>query len=118
MKNVADFVEKNGKTVRENNKNKQHALPLGSLVEILPDSSRDEDSGLRLYVVGHGRDCDQTPLYNLSFRKNAQLEMEKYEEEFKSLPEGQDRQIAKVFYLRAEGSIYFNLGESSLKLIK
>mgnify|MGYP006895450085 CR=1 FL=1 len=114
--NVADIVEKNGKTVRENNSERKHIIPIGSLVEILPDE--DEEAGLRLYVVGHSRDCDQTPLYNLSFRKDAQVEMERYNSELQSLPAGQDRSIAQFFYLKASGSIYFNLSEESLKVIK
>lgn len=116
--NVADIVEKNGKTVRENNSERKHIIPIGSLVEILPDHDEDEEAGLRLYVVGHSRDCDQTPLYNLSFRKDAQVEMEKHKSEFHSLPAGQDREIEKILYIKTEGSIYFSLSEESLKVIK
>ena len=35
------------------------AIPIGTLVEL--------DNGVRLFVVYHGRDCDQTPLYYLSY---------------------------------------------------
>lgn len=46
---------------------KTHAFPLLTLVELGADSdgSRITD-GLRLYVQGHHRDCDGTPLYALT----------------------------------------------------
>jgi len=56
---VSDIVEKNGKTVRENNLLLKHKLPIGSLVEI-------KNTGVRLFIVAHHRDCDGTPLYMLS----------------------------------------------------
>ena len=58
----SEIVEANGKTIRENNMEKGHNIPLQSLVETA--------EGLRLYVVMHGRDCDGTPLYWLSFQKD------------------------------------------------
>jgi hypothetical protein len=38
-----------------------HTLPLGTFVEILPDEDLPCESGVRLYVVRHHRDCDGTP---------------------------------------------------------
>ena len=66
---VADIVNtETGKTAREENEAKQHAIPLGTLVEII--SSDDERfAGVRLYVVHHHRDCDGTPLYAMTFDK-------------------------------------------------
>lgn len=60
-----------GKSYREVNLEKQHNIPVGKLVEI--DMGLDEDdyaydekyAGMRLFVVGHHRDCDGTPLYSL-----------------------------------------------------
>lgn len=46
-----------GRTYREINSEKQHAIPKGSLVET-PD-------GARAFVSEHTRDCDMTPLYSL-----------------------------------------------------
>jgi hypothetical protein len=46
---------------REVNSGRVHTIPIGSLVEL--------ESGARLFVVHHGRDCDQTPLYYLSSYK-------------------------------------------------
>ena len=57
---IADLVnQESGKTYREENAELQHNIPIGSLVEIEPD-------GVRLFVVYHARDCDETPLYSLA----------------------------------------------------
>jgi hypothetical protein len=56
---IADLMNrKTGKTYREENAEKCHSIPVGTLVEL--------ENGVRLFVVHHGRDCDQTPLYYLS----------------------------------------------------
>lgn len=58
--NIADIVnDETGKTYRQENAEKQHAIPVGSLVEVEWDKTR-------LFVVSHERDCDQTPLYSLA----------------------------------------------------
>jgi hypothetical protein len=51
-----------GKTYREQNAEKVYNVPIGALVEI--------DTGVRLFVVYHARDCDQTPLYCLAADAN------------------------------------------------
>ena len=56
--NIADLDSGNGKTYREINNEKNHGMPIGQLVEI--------DSGVRLFISRHKRDCDGTPLYVLS----------------------------------------------------
>jgi len=61
---VADVVENNGLTIRENNMKTEHKIPLGSLVEV--NIPYIEEHGVRLFVVSHERDCDGTPLYTLS----------------------------------------------------
>ncbi len=71
---VADIVNKaNGLTVREENMQMQHGIPLWALVEIKQfdmeepeDSEYNQHTGLRLFVCGHTRDCDGTPLYTLT----------------------------------------------------
>lgn len=58
---VADLVDPKdpaGRTYREVNAEQRHAIPLGALVE--------HESGFRLFVVHHGRDCDDEPLYWLA----------------------------------------------------
>lgn len=64
---VCDYVNpKTGKTYREENAGEKHNIPIGTLVEILPDEYNDDPlAGTRLFVVLHNRDCDQTPLYSL-----------------------------------------------------
>ena len=57
----------NGKTIRENNLELKHDIPLGTLVEINCDDI--DEHGLRLFVGAHGRDCDGLPLYSLTFDK-------------------------------------------------
>lgn len=49
-----------GKTWKEKNLEMNHSFPLKSLVEF-------KDSGIRLLVCGHRRDCDGTPLYCLTW---------------------------------------------------
>ena len=67
--NIADCVNSDdpqGRTYRQINAEKVHNIPIGALVEVNhgPDDSSPSD-GVRLFVVHHGRDCDQTPLYEL-----------------------------------------------------
>jgi len=76
--NIADLKNtETGKTYREENNAKSHNIPLGTLVEVDFDDSYLESpkKGLRLFVVGHDRDCDGTPLYSLSFNKNWKSDM-------------------------------------------
>lgn len=69
----SELVEANGKTIRENNLERTHQLPLGALVEINAPEVKDHH-GLRLWIVAHMRDCDGTPLYGLSFEIPERLE--------------------------------------------
>lgn len=66
----SDIVEDNGKTIRENNLEKQHDLPVGTLVEVKYDEFHGDGAcskvHARLWVALQGRDCDGTPLYWLS----------------------------------------------------
>ena len=71
--NISDLTNpESGKSYREENNEKTHNIPLGTLVEIDFDDSYLETpvKGLRLFVVSHDRDCDGTPLYSLSFNKD------------------------------------------------
>lgn len=70
---IHDIVEENGRTVRENNLDREHAIPLGTLVEIVPEDdewAEEEYDGVRLYVVKHTRDCDGSPLYSLAPKRS------------------------------------------------
>ena len=64
-----DTVEANSRTIKENNLEKRHNIPIDSLVEVKFD---DWFGGgacwkvhARLWVDAHTRDCDGTPLYTL-----------------------------------------------------
>lgn len=59
--NVADLIDPSDtqrRSFREVNREKTHKINIGELVEL--------DSGARAFVVKHGRDCDETPLYSLA----------------------------------------------------
>lgn len=58
ISDLRDPADPQGRSYREVNAAKIHKYPLGALVEL--------DHGVRLWVVHHARDCDQTPLYCLS----------------------------------------------------
>ena len=58
-----------GRTYAEINLEKKHNIEIGTLVEL--------ESGVRLFVVSHNRDCDETPLYYLSMEKNDTEEEQK-----------------------------------------
>jgi hypothetical protein len=63
---VSDIInQQTGKTFEQENLEKVHNIPLSSLVE-LPNRTR-------LYVVGHIRDCDGSPLYRLAAFLDAPL---------------------------------------------
>jgi hypothetical protein len=58
--NVADLTvhgDPQARTYRQVNADKTHTIPLGTLVEL--------DTGERLRVMLHTRDCDMTPMYSL-----------------------------------------------------
>jgi hypothetical protein len=64
---IGDIVEENGKTIRQNKMALTHNIPLGTFVEVEYDENDASASeGQRLYVQGHNRDCDGTPLYSLT----------------------------------------------------
>lgn len=66
----SSIVEKNGKTVRENNMEVGHNIPIDTLVEVKYDTWHGNGAcskvHARLFVVGHDRDCDGSPLYCLA----------------------------------------------------
>lgn len=56
--NMADLQDPQGRSYRQVNAERQHTIPIGTLVEL--------SNGARAFVVCYGRDCDQTPLYYVS----------------------------------------------------
>lgn len=71
---LSDVVAENGKTIRENNLEKTHNIPIGTLVEVKHSEWHGDGACSlyheRLWVVSHDRDCDGTPLYSLCHRQN------------------------------------------------
>ena len=61
---LKDSNDPHGRSYKEVNAEKTHAIPLGTLVEIACE--RHPSNGARAFVVSHERDCDMTPLYSLS----------------------------------------------------
>ena len=66
----SDIVEENGKTIRENNLEIKHNIPIGALVEFKVSEWHGKGAcqviHARHWVVSHDRDCDGTLLYSLS----------------------------------------------------
>jgi hypothetical protein len=70
LADLVDPLDPEGRTFREVNKTMPHNIPLGVLVEVKWDEwfggGACQKVHARLWVVGHDRDCDGTPLYTLS----------------------------------------------------
>jgi len=68
--NFKNIIEENGKTIEQNNLEKQHKYSVGQLVEVKYDEWGCDGSceivHARLWIVSLDRDCDGTPLYSLS----------------------------------------------------
>lgn len=109
---VSEIVESNGKTIRQNNMELQHNIPLGALVEV--NYEYGDMNGVRLFVVNHSRDCDGTPLYDLSFDVNAQKDYDQHEAEKDEL-----RQSGLYPFLHGIdcGRIKRHYGEECLKVV-
>lgn len=60
---VHNQMAPNGKTIRQNNLEIMHTIPLGTLVEV--DLHYNESHGVRMFVCEHTRDCDGEPMYAL-----------------------------------------------------
>lgn len=58
----------NGLTIRENNLQQTHGIPLFSMVRINGVSGYENAT---MFVVSHSRDCDGTPLYDLAKTRNS-----------------------------------------------
>lgn len=102
-----DMREENGRTIRENNLAVQHKIPIGTLVEVKYSNWFGDGScqvvHARLWVIGHGRDCDGTPLYTLASKK-------------KSAVDEVTAEFGKLFAEFTCGVVH-NLGEESLSVM-
>lgn len=54
-------------TFKDENMKIGHDIPIGALVE-------ENDSGIRMFVAAHRRDCDGTPLYSLSAYQDSETQ--------------------------------------------
>jgi hypothetical protein len=67
---VSGVKEMNGKTIRQNNLERRHTLPLDTLVEldlvVSYANGTTTEGRVQMYVFSHDRDCDGTPLYGLA----------------------------------------------------
>ena len=116
---IADIVEHNGKTVRQNNLETSHNIPLKALVEISYEGSEDESEesqtcGLRLFVVEHSRDFDGTPLYSLSTNKKAQIELNELEDAIKKTRDPNEKSVINLLIWKTRGSIITGYPENAL----
>jgi hypothetical protein len=69
MINIADLTDPNDpneRSYREINNAKKHKFRVGQLVEI--------EHGVRLFVARQTRDCDGTPLYSLTPKKDDHIQ--------------------------------------------
>ena len=109
MINVADLVEANGKTVRENNAARDHTVQLGALVEITTDCPIGEFGsifkGVRMFVVAHARDCDGTPLYSLSVDRNIIKDVANEQEAYDGIDDPSLKCVFALSLGRAKGAI-------------
>jgi len=92
------ILEENGKTIRENNLSKEHKIPLDTQVEVeISDFNDGKSKKVLGFVCRHGRDCDGTPLYDISFKRGLRT--------------------SEDFMTRMEQPIIMNLSEESLKIV-
>ena len=96
----------------------KHDIPLGTLVEVLPNRRKDDSAGLRLYVVAYGHDhMFGTALYNLSLSKNAKIEIEKYESALSNVEQSEENEMKKIMYFMARGSMRYEFTRKMLKVV-
>ena len=110
---VADVPDENGITARQRNSKMKHDVPIGSLVEFVShpeDTDEDnEDAGVRLFVLNHSRDCDETPLYDLG----RMSDLTDFEHHFRDKADDWSEP-----FFRIKSKIHFNVGRDSFKVIK
>ena len=106
-----DIKDEEGVSEKDRNLKIKHAIKLGSLVEVNCDYLPEH--GIRLFVVDHTRDCDGTPLYSLSFDKDAQLYLNDCSKQKNSM-----NFIDQLMEQRYHGMISNGWSEDSLIVIK
>lgn len=131
---VSEIIEQNGKSVKENNMQVHHVIPIGAIVEIIdsyndyPEEFVSNEHGIRLFVVSHDRDCDGTPLYGLSFNRFAKLKHDECKKELELAKKHYastrsddaflNLRISAHIEANASGAIIHGYSESSLIIVK
>jgi hypothetical protein len=118
---VYEIKDENGVTDKDRNLEVQHRIPLGTMVEV--DLKECDEHGCRLFVVSHGRDCDGTPLYGLSFNPKAHNDVLEFSEQLSQLhsaefPCPSMAALVRMSLHMARGSITSGLTEENLIVIK
>jgi hypothetical protein len=114
-----EIKDENGVTEKDRNLEQTHAIPLGTLVEVVVGDVIEY--GCRLFVVAHARDYDGTPLYGLSFNPNACKEYEQVTSEWTTYQNKDVKvfdDLYKTVLSRIQGSITTGFSETSLVVIK
>jgi hypothetical protein len=112
----ADPNNPDGHTIREENAKLKHNIPIGAVVKVNIDTCFGNNTFImgtaQLFVVGHNRDCDGTPLYSLASHKLEDLQcMADFID-----PENK---IPRAYRLHAVANIYeTGYGENNLTEIK
>ena len=97
IKMIHDFINpETGNTYKEDNLKLEHSFEVGSLVEYV-------DTGVRLFVVAHQRDCDGSLLYALGSSKEDIEKYNEYLEESKGLT---PLQQYKSFVRKPQGVVF------------
>lgn len=109
--NISDIVLEDGRTIRDKNNEKKHELPLYTLVEV--NIPNDAHHGIRLFVQSYSRDCDGTPLYNLTY------DLELVGKGVHSLKDANSKEaFDRDFYLVDMGKILTHYSIDSLVVIR
>jgi hypothetical protein len=120
---VANIIEENGKTIRQNNMEIKHKIPIGTLVEINSPQDLEYDDGdvlyechhrMRAYIVSHDRDCDGTPLYSVGPKG---LER-RLQEKFTGRPGSEDEKLFNYSHMLDRAKTIHGLDEGSLIIIE
>lgn len=116
--NFKDIVEKNGKTIEQNNLAAGHKYPIGTLVSFTTeDYQGDGPKGIcgtktsgNLFVMEHCRDCDGSPLYLLG---SMDLSKPGNQQAYDECGNGLNDHARRIYKKGLFGMI-FNFGEESL----
>lgn len=114
---LSDMVEPNGKTVRENNLERKHNIALYAKVQITTGINK----GITLFVQGHSRDCDGTPLYCLTHDWRVigkDVSSDALHKKLVGVLDNMTRSITQYSHAVASGSVYNGVPEECLIVVE